>query len=97
MADAAKIIEIPGGKQATKIPIDDNDLGKVHTFTVPLKNGDAPNAPVALHETDTSETLVAHLRPGESRNLRLGKAIYCKSAAASGLSITPITEPTAQP
>ena len=85
----ADVIEIPGGGKVARIPIADNDFGKVHTFSVPLKNGDAPNCRVDLLETEESETVIVHVRPGQSQRLRVGaKCIFARAISPSGLTLT---------
>lgn len=89
----ADVIEIPAGKKVVKLPVADNDFGKVHSFTVPLKNGDAQNCAVLLFESETSEIVVAKIHPGETRNLRLGaKSIFVRSHsdATSGLTMSAV-------
>ena len=90
----ADVIEIPAGKKVVKLPIADNDFGKVHSFSVPLKNGDAPNCSVLLFESEAAEIVVAKIHPGETRKLTLGlKAIFARSHsdATTGLTMQAIT------
>lgn len=84
----ADVIEIPGGNKAVKLPVAENDFGKVHTFSVPLKNGDVPTCAVAILENETSETILAHIRPGHGAKFRLGaKTLFARSATPSGLIV----------